>query len=222
MLLLAAIGIAVTSVQAIFSQHQQGPKAFTLAVLVAVIVIKEGLFRYVAHEADSVESTAVKADAWHHRSDAITSLAAAIGISIALIGGKAYASADAIAAIVAAIIIAFNGWLMLKPALSELMDASPNHEVVEAIRKAAAGIPGVERVEKCLARKSGNRYWVDMHVEVKPEMTVKEGHWIAHQVKDKVTEKFPAVKDVLVHVEPAKLISNRRDAETQRSEPDNQ
>jgi len=147
---------------------------------------------------------AVHTDAWHHRADAITSLAAAIGISISLIGGPGYRSADDVAAIVAAGIIAFNGWRLLRPALNELMDAAPKQEVIDQIKKIAALVKGVERVEKCVVRKVGHRYFVDMHVEVDPEMTVERGHAIAHHVKDKVREKFPAVRDVLVHVEPAK------------------
>ncbi len=202
MLLVAALGITITSVQAMLSGHSEGPRAFTLVVLIAVIFVKEGLFRFVAREANSVESSAMRADAWHHRSDAITSTAAAVGITIALIGGKGYEAADDIAAIVAAVIIAFNGALVLRPALSELMDESAKHDVVEAIRRTAGGIPGVERVEKCMVRKTGRRYLVDMHVEVDPEISVKQGHGIAHDVKDKVMEKFPAVEDVLVHVEP--------------------
>ena len=114
MLLLAAVGIAATSIQAMASGQHEGPRAFTLVVLVAVIVIKELLFRFVSSEADTVKSTAVHADAWHHRSDAITSLAAAIGISISLVGGRSYAAADDVAAIVAAGIIAFNGWRLLR------------------------------------------------------------------------------------------------------------
>jgi cation diffusion facilitator family transporter len=204
MLLLAAIGITITSVQAMLSGHAERPRWFTLAVLIVVMLIKEGLFRFVSSEADSVQSSAVRADAWHHRSDAITSLAAAVGITIALIGGNGYEAADDIAAIVAAGIIAFNGWGILRPALNELMDASPRREVVERIRRIAASIEGVERVEKCIVRKSGHRYLVDMHVEVDPNMTVKAAHAIAHNVKDKVLEKFPAVRDVLVHIEPAK------------------
>jgi len=203
MLLVAAGGITVTSVKAIMSGHQEGPRAFTLLVLVVVILAKEGLFRFVSKEGDSVQSVAVRADAWHHRSDAITSLAAAIGITVALIGGKGYESADDVAAIVAAGIIAFNGWHLLRPSLNDLMDASPSREVIEGIRRTAAGIPGVERVEKCMVRISGHRYWVDMHVEVDPLMSVQQGHGIAHDVKDKVREKFPAVRDVLVHIEPA-------------------
>src|SRR5580692_3278948 len=115
MLLLAALGITASSVNSILAGRQTGPRAFTLIVLVAVIIVKEGMFRFVLGEAQSVDSTAVRADAWHHRSDAITSLAAAVGITIALIGGKGYESADDIAAIAAAAIIAFNGWLVLRP-----------------------------------------------------------------------------------------------------------
>jgi cation diffusion facilitator family transporter len=175
-----------------------------LLVLIIVAAIKEGLFRFVAGEAVSVDSSAVHTDAWHHRADAITSLAAAVGISVALIGGKGYESADDAAAIIAAGIIAFNGWRLLRPALNELMDAAPNQEVIRQIRGAAGDIPGVQRVEKCIVRKMGHRYYVDMHLEVDPQMTVQQGHAISHDVKDKVRERFPAVRDVLVHIEPGR------------------
>jgi cation diffusion facilitator family transporter len=202
MLLLAALGITINSVHAIISGQSHAPKAFTLLVLVIVIAIKESMFRFVSGEAETVDSTAVRTDAWHHRSDAITSLAAAVGISIALIGGKGYEVADDAAAIVAAAIIALNGWSQLRPALNELMDASPNREVIEKIRKTASAIVGVQKVEKCIVRKMGHRYYVDMHVEVDPQMTVQQGHHIAHEVKDKIRENFHAVRDVLVHIEP--------------------
>jgi cation diffusion facilitator family transporter len=202
MLLLAAVGIAAKSVQSMRAGDHPGPRAFTLLVLLAVIVIKESLFRFVKNEAISIESTVVHTDAWHHRSDAITSLAAAIGITVSLLGGKGYEAADDVAAIVAAGIIAFNGWRLLRPALNELMDTSPNRELIEEIRQAAETIPGVERVEKCIVRKNGRRYFVDMHVEVNPQMSVQISHGIAHKVKDQVREKFPAVRDVLVHIEP--------------------
>ena len=201
MLLLAAAGIALKSVEGIFSPTR-GPEPFTLLVLVAVIIIKEALYRFVLRESRSVDSSAVRTDAWHHRSDAITSLAAGIGITVALIGGEGYESADNVAAIVAAGIIAWNGWRLLRPALDELMDASPQTEVIEQIRQIAATIPGVERVEKCIVRKMGYHYFVDMHVEVNPQMTVEQAHGIAHEVKDQVRGQLPAVYDVLVHIEP--------------------
>jgi cation diffusion facilitator family transporter len=149
----------------------------------------------------------VQTDAWHHRSDAITSLAAAIGIIVSLIGGKGYESADDIAAIVAAAIIAWNGWSLLRPALNDLMDSAPAPEVVDRIRRIAATTPGVDRVEKCIVRKMGYYFYVDMHVEVDPGMTVSSAHLISHQVKDKVREEFARVRDVLVHIEPSRHVA---------------
>ncbi len=200
-LLLAAAWITFRAIQEVLEPKTR-PAPFTLAVLLGVVLVKEGLFRFVLREAKSVESSAVLADAWHHRSDAITSIAAAIGISIALIGGRGYESADDFAAIVAAGIIAWNGWRLLRPALDDLMDTAPGPEVTEQIRAIAAAVPGVHHVEKCVVRKAGYQYFVEMHVQVEPEMTVQRAHAIAHGVKDKVRSELPAVRDVLVHIEP--------------------
>ena len=202
-LLLAAVWITVQAFAGI-GHPRSAPAPFTLLVLLVVIVMKEGLFRLVLREAISVESSAVETDAWHHRSDAITSLAAAIGISVALIGGKGYESADDVAAIVAAVMIAWNGWRLLRPAMNELMDRAPSRQMVERIRQIAERADGVQAVEKCLVRKMGYHYYVDMHVEVDPQMTVQRSHEIAHDVKDLIRNQIPAVRDVLVHIEPAK------------------
>ena len=202
MQLLAAAGIVLKSAHE-WLQPRAQPRAFTLAVLIAVVVVKELLFRFVAREAGSVESIVVYTDAWHHRSDAMTSLAAAIGITIALVGGPDFAFADDAAAIVAGLIIAWSGWQLLRPALNELMDAAPNAAVVAQIRLAAGKVPGVSAVEKCIVRKAGFQYFVDMHVEVDGGMPVRQAHQIAHLVKDKVREMVPTVHDVLVHVEPS-------------------
>jgi cation diffusion facilitator family transporter len=203
MLLLAAIWIVIGAFRAIAEPHQP-PEPFTLIVLVAVIIVKEGLFRFALREAVSVDSSVVATDAWHHRSDAITSFAAAIGIIIAIVGGKGFESADDWAAIVAACVIAWNGWRLLRPALNELMDRSPNREVVDRIRTVAEAVSGVSRVEKCLVRQMGYQYFVDMHVEVDAQMTVLRSHEIAHLVKDNVRAQVPRVRDVLVHIEPSK------------------
>jgi cation diffusion facilitator family transporter len=203
MLLLAAIWIVIGAFRAIAEPHQP-PEPFTLIVLVAVIIVKEGLFRFALREAVSVDSSVVATDAWHHRSDAITSFAAAIGIIIAIAGGKGFESADDWAAIVAACVIAWNGWRLLRPALNELMDRSPNREVVDRIRTVAEAVSGVSRVEKCLVRQMGYQYFVDMHVEVDAQMTVLRSHEIAHLVKDNVRAQVPRVRDVLVHIEPSK------------------
>jgi cation diffusion facilitator family transporter len=202
MLLVAAGWIAVQAFRGIAHPHP-APAPYTLLVLLLVICIKEGLFRFVLREAISVESSAVQTDAWHHRSDMITSLAAAIGISVALLGGKGYESADEVAAIVAAGIIFWNAWRLLRPALNELMDRSPSRELSERIRHIAESVKGVDRVEKCLVRKMGYHFYADMHMEVNPQMTVQHSHDIAHEVKDKVRTQIPRVRDVLVHIEPS-------------------
>jgi cation diffusion facilitator family transporter len=206
-LLLAAGSIAAQAIRETALPHR-APAPYTLAVLLIVVAVKEVLYRYVRRVSVAAGSTVMQADAWHHRSDALTSLAAAIGISIALVGGKGYEAADDLAAIVAAAIIIWNAWPLLRRAMNELMDQSPNREVIDRIRQIAALVAGVDRVEKCLVRKMGYCYYVDMHVEVDPKMTVERSHEIAHEVKDKVRANLPAVQDVLVHIEPAKLIKS--------------
>lgn len=193
-----------------FGQPRFAPRFFTLLVLLGVIVIKEVLFRFVACEAESVGNAAVRADAWHHRSDAITSVAAAIGISTALIGGERFAWADDAAALAAAGVIAWNGWRLLRSTLGDLMDTAPDREIKREVERLAATIPGVAQVEKCFVRKMGYQLYVDMHVEVDPQMTVLRSHEIAHEVKDRIREAMPAVSDVLVHIEPLNIPAHRK------------
>jgi len=201
-LLLGAAGwIAVKSVDEISNPHQS-PAPFTLIVLVAVVLTKELLFRHIIRIGNAVESSAVTADAWHHRSDAITSVAAGIGITVALIGGQRYASADDWAALAAASVIAWNGARLLRLAADELMDKSPDESLVQRVRAAALDIAGADDVEKCFVRKMGYHYFVDLHVEVDPEISVRRSHEIAHEVKDHIRRQFSNVRDVLVHIEP--------------------
>jgi cation diffusion facilitator family transporter len=202
LLLLAAGVICVEAFNEILRPHQ-APAPFTLLVLLLAILIKEGLFQYVRRESISIESSAMQADAWHHRSDAITSICAGIGIVVSLIGGKGYEAADDVAAVAAAAIIGWNGWRLLVQALKELMDHAPNREIVEQIRGLGQATPGVFRVEKCMVRKMGYQYFVDLHVEVDPLMTVQRSHEIAHDVKNRIRMSLPKVLDVMVHIEPA-------------------
>jgi cation diffusion facilitator family transporter len=208
MLIFASVWIGFQAVTGLLHPHG-GPAPFTLAVLIVVILIKELLFRYARIAGAEMENTAVSTDAWHHRSDAITSFAAGIGITVSLIGGEKYARADDVAAFVAAGIIAWNGITLIRPALNELMDASPETEVTERVRASAREIEGVQNIEKCIVRKMGYVFFVDMHVEVDPKMTVENAHQIAHAVKDRVRKNIPRVRDVLVHIEPAKGVSTR-------------
>jgi cation diffusion facilitator family transporter len=202
--LAAALGIAIQSVRELFRPHH-GPASFTLVVLIVVVVVKEVLYRYVIRLGRDVESTALQTDAWHHRTDALTSIAAFIGISLALIGGKAWQGADDWAAIFACGLIGANGYRLLKPALYEIMDTAPRGEIIDRVRTAAAAVPGVMEIDKCFARKMGLSFYVDLHVKVNGNISVREGHDIAHQVKRTIQETDSRIADVLVHVEPAQL-----------------
>ncbi|HTV39064.1 MAG TPA: cation diffusion facilitator family transporter [Candidatus Sulfotelmatobacter sp.] len=192
--------------------HRPQPQWFTLAALAVVVLVKEVTFRFVAREGADTDNAAVTTDAWHHRSDAITSVAAAIGITVALIGGPRWVCADDVAAFFAALVVGWSGWLLLRPALSELMDRAPGQEVIGQIRQIASSTEGVASVEKCFVRKAGHQFFVEMHVEVDPQMTVLRSHEIAHAVKDKVRETMPSVGDVLVHIEPLKIPAPRKQA----------
>ena len=213
MLLFAAAWIALKAFGEVARPHP-APAPFTLVVLVMVVVVKEILFRFVRREGMALDNFAVRADARHHRSDAITSFAAGIGISVSLIGGEGYEAADDWAAMAAACVIAWNGLRLLRPALNELMDTAPDRKIRDEIRRLAETIPGVARVEKCFVRKMGYQFYVDMHVEVDPQMTVLRSHQIAHEVKDKVRAEMPSVSDVLVHIEPLGAVTRQRSPET--------
>ena len=203
MLLLAAGAIALHSLKGII-EPRVAPSPWTLVILVVVIGVKETLFRFVLRESETVSSSAVETDAWHHRSDAITSTAAFVGICISLAGGKGYEAADNWAAIAASVVIAWNGWRLLRPAFNELMDRAPDRKIIEDIRRIAQTIGGVDAIDQCLVRKMGYQYFVDIHVVVNPQMTVERSHRIGHDVKDKLRLEIPAVRDVLVHIEPLK------------------
>jgi cation diffusion facilitator family transporter len=202
-LLMAGIGIAVKSALDIMQPHHT-PAFFTLLVLIGVIIFKELLFRLLFSVGKSVNSLSLKTEAWHHRSDALTSAAAFIGISIAIIGGKGYESADDWAALAASGIIMFNGINMLMHAVKEIMDFAPDPETEEIIRSIAGKVTGVAAIEKCRVRKSGLNLFVDIHVEVNGHLPVHDAHLIGHNVKDALTTSSLGIADVLVHIEPAK------------------
>lgn len=197
----AAILIAVQSIREILTPHHT-PAWYTLPVLVLVIMTKEVLYRRMFRIGQSLDSSALKSDAWHHRSDAITSVAAFLGISIALIGGPGYEAADDWAALLACSVILFNGFRLLRPALDEVMDAAAPSEVEKQIRSIATGIEGVVEVEKCRIRKSGLGFLMDIHVVVNGDLPVREGHQIGHVVKERLLESLLPISDVIIHIEP--------------------
>ncbi|RMG85086.1 MAG: cation transporter [Bacteroidetes bacterium] len=200
-LLVSATIIVVESIHNIRTPHA-APAPFTLIVLGVIMVSKEIFYRFVHQKGVETESSSLRADAWHHRSDALTSLMAFIGISIALLMGEGYESADDWAAIFAAGFIAFNAYLIFRPALGEIMDEHLHDDLEAQIRRIAQKIEGVEGTEKCHIRKSGMVYHIDLHLIVNGDLSVREGHEIAHRLKDAIREALPNVADVLIHVEP--------------------
>lgn len=201
-LVASAVVIAFESIENIQQPHAL-PKPFTLWVLAGIIISKELFFRFVRRKSQETNSSSLKADAWHHRSDAITSLAAFIGISVALIMGPGYESADDWAALLASLVILYNAFLIFRPALGEIMDKQVYGELVTRIRDFSVQVPGVLGTEKCHIRKSGMKFHVDLHVIVNGHMTVLEGHAIAHRLKDHLLMELPVLADVLIHIEPA-------------------
>jgi cation diffusion facilitator family transporter len=201
-LLATAVGIAIQSVREILTPHH-APAPFTLVVLVVVVATKEVLFRFLFRTGESIDSQAMRTDAWHHRSDSLTSLAAFIGIAIALWGGKGWEPADDWAALFAAAVIAYNGVNLFRSARREIMDASLPEQVVDDIREIARRVDGVAGIDMCRVRKSGLGLWVDIHVEVPGDMLVRDGHEIAHRVKDALLASKHNVMDAVVHIEPA-------------------
>ena len=200
-LVISATVIAYQSVHNIRTPHQ-GPHAWTLAVLGAIIAWKEISYRWMARKSRETRSSALHADAWHHRSDAITSFAAFIGIGIAVLMGPGYEAADDWAALLAALVIVYNAYRILRPALGEVMDEQSHHELVERIERIALTLPGILTTEKCYVRKTGMRYHVDLHARVNGDLTVRAGHALAHRLKDLIQAELPEVTEVLIHIEP--------------------
>jgi cation diffusion facilitator family transporter len=201
MLLGASVGISIEAIREIRTPHH-APAPFTLAVLVGVVLVKETLSRRVLRVAGEEGSTAVRADAWHHRSDAITSVAAFVGISVALWKGEGWESADDWAALVAALVIAVNALLLLRPAVQDLMDRAPDPDVVERVRLAALAVPDVLAVEKLKVRRAGTGLYVDVHVQSDPTLSLRDAHIVSGKVKSAIRDAVVRVHGVLVHMEP--------------------
>ena len=200
-LITSATIIAYESILNIGTPHDL-PKSWTLIVLVLIIGWKEFSFQMVMKKSIITNSSSLKADAWHHRSDAFTSIAAFIGISIALLLGKGYESADDWAALLASFFILYNSYLIFRPALGEIMDEHRYDDLVENIRKESLKVKGILGTEKCFIRKAGMKYHVDLHAIVDAKISVKEGHDLAHKLKDTLRSQISELGHVLIHIEP--------------------
>lgn len=200
-LVISATFIAHESIQNIRNPHAL-PEKWTLIVLTLIIAWKELSFRIVIQKSKETNSSSLKADAWHHRSDAITSIAAFIGISMALMLGKGYESADDWAALFASGFIIYNSYLIFRPALGEIMDEHFYDDLVEDIRRISLTVDGIIATEKCFIRKVGMIYHVDLHAKVNGSISVTDGHNLAHQLKDTLRAEIPQLGHVLIHIEP--------------------
>ncbi|MEY4893627.1 MAG: hypothetical protein RL751_437 [Bacteroidota bacterium] len=201
-LLISATIIAVESIRHL-SEKQEQPAFFTLYVLAAIILIKELSYQYVYRKGQQTNSTSLKADAWHHRSDAISSLIAFLGILATFLLGKGFEKADDWAALIASFFIVYNAYRIFRPALGEIMDEHTHHDLIDQIHVASATVPGVLGIEKCWARKNGMTYVVDLHLELDGNLSVTEGHAISHALKDHLMQEFPYLTEILIHIEPA-------------------
>ena len=200
-LITSATIIAYESIQHISTPHVL-PESWTLIVLGAIIAWKEISYRMVIKKSIETNSSSLKADAWHHRSDAITSVAAFIGISIALFFGQGYEEADDWAALFASGFILYNSYRIFRPALGEIMDENLYDDVVENVRKVASDVEGIRGTEKCYIRKAGMKYHVDLHALVDANITVRAGHDLSHKLKDTLRREIPQLGQVLIHIEP--------------------
>jgi cation diffusion facilitator family transporter len=200
-LMAAACGIVYEGSREIAVPHPT-PAAYTLVVLAGVLIIKELLFRHVQAVGESIGSLAVRSDAWHHRSDALTSAFAFVGISIAILGGPGWEAADGWAALCAALVILYSASKQLRAAVLELGDIAPDKTLEAQVRQIAGQVSGVLGLDKCFVRKMGFIYYIDLHILVQGEMSVREGHRLSHKVEDEVLRALPQVAGVLVHIEP--------------------
>jgi cation diffusion facilitator family transporter len=200
-ILAAAAMIAFQAIREILTPHHL-PHWSTLVILVVVVGVKESLARWTSRVGQQADSVALQADAWHHRADAISSIAAFIGISIALIGGRGYEPADDWAALVACTVITYSGLRLLYITARDILDAAPPKEVQEQVRWIAREIPGVMAVEKCRIRKSGTSLFVEIHIEVDGQATVDQGHRIGGAVRSALRKAGLKIADAFVHIEP--------------------
>lgn len=200
-LIFSAILIAYQSIENIKTPHEL-PKSWTLYVLAAIILWKEISYRLVLKKSVETNSSALRADAWHHRSDAITSVAAFIGISIALFMGPGYETADDWAALFASGFILYNCYLIFRPALAEIMDEDLHIDLIMQIREISLQVPGIRYTEKCYVRKTGMSYQVDLHAVVDAEISVRAGHELAHNLQDALQLQLPEISNILIHIEP--------------------
>jgi cation diffusion facilitator family transporter len=201
LIVISAVLLGWEALQRLTLQHEI-PAAWTLWIAAANIVVKEALYHYKLRVGRRTRSSALIANAWDHRSDALCALAVLIGLSVIRIGGRPFIWADEAASLVVVTAIVWQGVHLFRTSASELMDLQADDELVRHIRSVAMDVPGVRNVETLWVRKSGLEHFADIHIEVDETLSVAQGHAIGHRVKDRLLHEFQSLRDVLVHLEP--------------------
>ncbi len=199
LLSLAALGIVWNGVERLLDNARPTPETIALWVALIGIAAKESLYWYTIVAARRVNSEMLRANAWHHRSDAISSLVVLIGVAGAILG---FSYMDALAAIVVGLMVLKIGWDLGRAALSELVDTALDEQQVEAVQRQIETIDGVRSVHMLRTRRHGPEASLDVHVQVAPRLSVSEGHMIGQAVEDQLKQRFDFITDVTVHIDP--------------------
>ncbi len=205
------IGLGLTAGGALISyaslqhlgQPRTPPAAFVVWPLLASLVAKTGLATFKFRYGRKLQSVALTADAWNDAMDTGSAMAALVAVALTRSDPVRFLDADRYGGSLVGLIVVLVGVRVARDTAMQLMDTMPDNRHMKQIREAAYTVAGVRGVEKCFARKTGMRYHVDLHLEVDPEMTVRQSHEIAHKVQLRIVESLDWVADVLVHVEPA-------------------
>lgn len=201
-LIAGGIAISYGSIRQIGQPHDT-LATFVIGPLILSLAAKTGLAAIKFRYGRQMASAALTADAWNDAMDTVSAAAALVAVGLTLSDPARFAEADRYGGCVVGAIVVLAGLRVAHEASLQLMDTMPAGQMIEQIRAAAMSVEGVRGVEKCFARKTGLKYHVDLHLEVDPEMTVRQSHGLAHDVRERIMERLPWVADVLMHVEPA-------------------
>ncbi len=198
-LIAVGIGIVIDAVERLTSGHVLTPESITIWVALFSVLSKEALYRYTMVYANRFNSSLLKANAWHHRSDAVSSIVVLVGIAGSIAG---FPYLDAAAAVIVSMMVAKIGWEIAKESIEQLVDKGLDPDKVESISAHIAEIPGVKRMHMLRTRQMGAEALLDVHVEVAPELSVSEGHRIGDEVSKELTREFSDISQVLIHIDP--------------------
>lgn len=214
-----AVGLVWDAVGTLRRGSEHGPAGFAFAIAVFSVVSKEVLFRWTRAKARAVHSSAMEANAWHHRSDAISSIPAAVAIALAYFFPK-LSFVDPVGAIIVSFFVLYAAWTIVRPTLQELSETGVSREEQAKIYRMAASLPGVLGAHALRTRNTGGAIWADIHIIVNPDMTVREGHDLSHRVRDLLVESDLNIVDVVVHLEPPSPSRSKSSSSKNQDQPD--